>query len=162
MKVESKHKEYKQIIVSSLKDYEELKGKIVDKVAFSNLGDYNEQMFIITFTDKTYVAVGTDYNDWEQYSREPKLKDYYVHNPKQINNGDFRNHIWVDSEGGLHFDRWIQILIDLGLWNFTMEDAQKIIEEHNADKEKKEYEEYLRLKEKFEGNERINKTDTKR
>lgn len=147
-----KNKEYKQISVNDLNDYDCLKGKVVEKVAFSNRGCYDENLFIILFTDKTYVAVGADYNDDEHYSDEPKLDNYWVMDPQCCNGGDYNCHIYTDDKGNLRFDKWIQILKDFGIWELEMDEAQKIIAENKAKQEQREYEQYLRLKAKFEKN----------
>ena len=148
------NKEYKQILVRDFsghnKDYEALKGKVVDKVAFYNRGDYGQQMFIITFTDKTFVAVGPEYNDSEMYKDEPKIENQYIHDPMVLNGGDYRCHCWVDDKGALHFDEWIDILRDLGIWNFNDDDAKAIMDKKKQEEEDREYQNYLRLKEKFE------------
>lgn len=147
-----KNKEYTQISVNNLKNYEDLKGKVVDKVAFTNRGDYDEHLFIIMFTDKTYIAVGADYNDAEYYKDEPKLENYWVMDPECCNGGNYECHIHPDGKGNLIFDKWIQILKDFGLWELEMDEAQKIIAEYNKRQEEREYDQYLRLKAKFEKN----------
>jgi hypothetical protein len=148
------NKEYKQISVHKFsghnKDYDFLKGKVVDKVAFNNYGDYDGQLFIITFTDKTFVAVGPDYNDSETRKDEPKIENQFIMAPQCFNSGDFRCHSWTNSEGKLCFDEFITILRDLGIWEFTNEDAKAIMDQKAKDEEEREYQQYLRLKAKFE------------
>lgn len=148
------NKEYKQINVHNFsgynKDYNALKGKVVDKVGFYNRGEYDEQLFIITFTDKTFVAVGTEYNDSEGRKDEPLLENLYIYAPMCLNGGDYRCHSWVDDTGKLRFDEWIDILRDLGIWKFTDEDAKAIMDKKQKDEEDWEYRNYLRLKEKYE------------
>lgn len=147
--------EYKQISLEQLKtthgvcNYDALKGKVIDKVAFNNRGERDEQALTIIFTDKTFISVGFDYIDFSTGSDEMQLQDYWVDDPSCYNFGDFGCHV-VDNNGELRFDRWIQILIDLGLWELSMEEVQNIIEQKAKEKEKREYEEYLRLKTKFE------------
>lgn len=148
------NKEYTQINVNNFsgynKDYNALSGKIIDKVGFTNCGGYDCQMLVITFTDKTFIAVGPDYNDDECRKDEPKLDNQYIYDPKCLNNGDYRYHSWTDSDGKLHFEEWIDMLRDLGLWIFTDEDAKAIIGRNTKAEEEREYQNYLRLKKKFE------------
>ena len=150
-----KDDEYKQISLNQLNthgvcNYDALKGKVIDKVAFNNRGERDEQALTIIFTDKTFISVGFGYVDFSSDSDEMQLQDYLVDDPSCYNFSDFGYHVWVDSKGELRFDRWIQILIDLGLWEMTMEEVQSIIEQKTKEKEEHEYQEYLRLKKKFE------------
>lgn len=151
------NKEYKQISVNEFSgyhtDHDYLKGKVVDKVAFVNSENYDCQMFIITFTDKTFLAVGPDYDDREGYSNEPRLDNQWITAPQCINGGDYSLHSWVDSEGKLRFEDWIEALRSLGIWKFTDEDAKDIMEKKAKKEEDREYRNYLRLKAKFEKHE---------
>ena len=147
--------EFKQQNLSNyLRDYDGLKGKVVDKVAFNDRGCYDEHMLIITFTDKTFICVGLGYVD--DHNDEMELQNNWIYPPGVINGGDYRHHIWVDDNNNLHFDKWIQILIDLGIWELDMDEAQEIIKKNDDKKEQKEYEEYLRLKAKFEKHDESN------
>lgn len=139
------NEEYRQISVNEL-SYDFLKGKIVDKVAFVNRGSYEYQMLIITFTDNTFLAVGPNYND----SNEPGLADQWIEAPQCFDGGDYSLHSWVDNEGKLRFEDWIEALRSLGIWKFTNEDAKDIMEKKAKEYEDREYRNYLRLKEKFE------------
>lgn len=149
--------EFKQISLNRLNthgvcNYDALKGKVIDKVAFNNRGEHDEQALTIIFTDKSFISVGVGYVDFE--SDKFELQDNWIVDPLCYNSGgDFGCHVWVDNNGNLHFDRWIQILKDLGLWELSIEEAQSIIEQKAKEKEKHEYEEYLRLKSKFESTE---------
>lgn len=143
--------EYKQLFPHYGDEYDILKGKVVDKVAFMNRGDYDTQMFLILFTDKTYVCVGMEYaND---YNKDLQLEHNYMpwFSPTNVNTGDFSCHSWVDADGKIHFEKWIDVLRDFGIWEFTDEDAIEIMEKHKRQEEEREYQQYLRLKEKFEG-----------
>lgn len=150
-----KDDEYKQISLNQLhthgvSNYDALKGKIVDKVAFNDRGPYDEQSLTIVFTDKTFISVGLGYVDSER-NDDMELQNNWIVDPICYNiGGDFSCHIWADDKGKLHFDRWIQLLIDLGLWEMTMEEAQSVIEQKAKEKEEREYQEYIRLKKKFE------------
>ena len=63
------NKEYKQIFLYGDSDYNLLKNKVVNKVAFTNTGNYDTHMCIIMFTDKTFIALGTGYDNED----DPKL-----------------------------------------------------------------------------------------
>ena len=98
---------------------EELKGKVVQDIAFCDTG---EQHFTMVFTDDTYISIGFD--------------------------GELDS--WVDDSGNLHFDKWCQELIRLGIWEVTEDEVKDIIKRKEAEKEKREYEQYLKLKAKYE------------
>ena len=144
------NKDYKQIFLHGNSDYNLLKDKVVDKVAFTNTGDYDTHMCIITFTDKTFIALGVIYNDLENYKDAPKLSNEFIIPPQNWNNGNFRLYMHVDSNNKIIYKPYIQILKDFNIWQFTDEEELAIIEKHKKDKEDYEYKEYLRLKEKFE------------
>jgi hypothetical protein len=133
----------KQIKFEFFSDYEErLKGKVISGVAFCNT---DEQHFTITFTDDTYISIGLDY---DEDNREWRLCDNCIDEPSCINGG--RLDSWVDDNGNLHFYKWCQELIRLGIWNVTEAEVKALIDKHKAEEEKREYETYLRLKEKYE------------
>lgn len=127
---------------------EELKGKVVQDVAFCDSG---EQHFTIVFTDGTYISIGLDYdddnNDW-------KLCDNYISEPACINDGKLDS--WIDNDGNLHFLKWCQELIRLGIWNVSEDEVKDIIRKKEAEQEKRDYEKYLQLKAKFEKHEENN------
>lgn len=141
------NKDYKQIFLHSDSDYDLLKDKVVDKVAFTNIGDYGTHMCIITFTDKTFIAlgVGYDYDD-----DDPKLFNEKIITPQNWNSGNFRHFMQVNSDNKIIYSPYIRILRDFNIWQFTDEEELAIIEKHKKDREDYEYKEYLRLKEKFE------------
>ena len=140
---------FKQISVNSLKDYSDLRGKVVDKVAFTDCGSHDEHMFIITFTDHTFVCVGTGYKDLDNGDDEPQLENNWIVDPLCVNSGNYDRHCYVKDDGTLKFDRWIEILRDLGIWELSDEETLEIIERDRKKEEIIEYNEYLRLKEKF-------------
>lgn len=141
-----KSESFKQIFLNNNTKYDELKGKVVDKVAFYNNDDYDCNICIILFTDKTYVAIGIEYDLNNDYV----LDNYYVSDPECINNGNYDCHSHMDINGNLHFDRWIQILKDFGIWEIDENEAKEIIERQRKRDEDGEYELYLKLKEKYE------------
>jgi hypothetical protein len=141
------NKDYKQICLRNDSDYNLLKNKVVDKVAFTNTGNYDTHMCIITFTDKTFIALGTGYDDEED---DPKLGNEFIIAPQNWNSGNFRLYMHVNSDNKIIYSPYIRILRDLNIWQFTDEEELAIIEKHKKDKEDYEYQQYLRLKEKFE------------
>jgi len=152
-----KNYEYKQIGIRSnyKNDYDILKGKVVDKISLANdRNNYDMNELIITFTDKTYVAfeIDDDSDDHES-ERRPILTNSCVINPKCYNSGNFDCHISV-VDGELRFDPLIENRIKLGLWELTMEEAQKLIEDDNRRHEEYEYKQYIRLREKFKNREK--------
>lgn len=140
------NKEYKQIFLHSDSDYDLLKNKVIDKVAFTNTGNYDVQMCIITFTDKTFIALGTGYDDED----EPQLGNEYIIQPQNWNNGNFNLYMHVNSDNKIIYSPYIRILRDLNIWQFTDEEELAIIEKSKKDRADYEYQQYLRLKEIFE------------
>lgn len=141
-----KNKEYKQIAVNWLSNYDDLNDKVVDKIAFNNNTIYDDQQqLIITFTDKTFIAIGIEYcDDGDKYI----LDDLYVSDPECINNGCLDTHI--NKNGKLVFDKNFQQIIDLGIYDISIEEVEQRIAERKKKEEEREYTQYLRLKEKFE------------
>ncbi len=139
----TRNEEYKQI--TNFDNHDCLNGKVVDKVAFLNSGADDTQMFIILFTDKSYVCIGLD----DDFALENNYLPWFY--PQNVNSGDFKCHSWVDENGKIHFEEWINVLREFGIWEFTDEDAKAIIDANKAKEEEWEYQQYLRLKEKFEG-----------
>lgn len=150
------NRDYKQISVRSFSgdrtDYNALKGKVVEKVGFTDRDSYDTQMLIITFTDKTFICVGVRYNLSDFHMNEPQLENYDVLPPQNVNNGDFNGHTYVDIDGNIRFETWIDILREVGIWQFTDEDALSIMKRQKKEEEEREYRNYLRLKKKFEKN----------
>ena len=147
------NKKYKQIFLHNDTPYDVLKGKIVENVGFTNKGSHDLHMFIITFTDKTYIAIGTGYKDLDARDDEPTLENNYIFHPKSWNNGNFDLYRYVDTSGNkkcVRYNRYIELLRDFGIWQFTDAEEQDIIENDKKKKDEYEYQQYLRLKEKFE------------
>lgn len=135
---------------------DKLQGKVVDKVGFCKDDDQYKQMFVIIFTDKTFIAIGiNDDSDEEEGHDIYKLTNKWIYNGELYKNSVSCFSSYIDSSTGkLVFDTWVDMLIKLGLWNFTEEECQKIREEHTKAQEKREYAQYLVLKKKFEGKEK--------
>ena len=78
------NKKLKQLSVHNLSKYDSLKGKVVDKVAFNNRGEHDEQMFIITFTDGTFINIGLDWKEGDYGSTdEPELGNQWISTSKR-------------------------------------------------------------------------------
>lgn len=146
--------EYKQIYPRDFKEnHEALKGKIVDKVGFVNRGYADENIFAITFTDKTFIAISVGVSEWEEsYKDEPALENFYTINPENYYSLD--KYVYLDSNNKpkIYDNCFVKVLVDLGIWNITPEELQAWKEKHERDEEDREYKNYLRLKEKFEKN----------
>ena len=136
----------KQVCIDYRTTKNSLSGKVIDSVAFCNKPD-SEQHFILTFTDGTFISIGVDYNE---DSSEYILENDWLPSchPENVNSGHLDS--WIDSSGKLRFSKWVQDLIDLGIWEVTEEEVQDLIEKDKKDKEEREYNEYLRLKAKYE------------
>lgn len=144
------NREYKQIFPKEFeKNQEFLKGKIVDKVGFIDRGDADENIFAITFTDKTFIAIGAGNSEWDGYKDEPCLKNFFVINPKCYHSLDNQFHLNEDGNPVL-YNGFVKVLADLGIWDITAEDLQRVKEEKENKVREWEYKQYLRLKEKFE------------
>lgn len=140
------NKEYKQIFLRNDSEYNLLKDKVVDKVAFTNIGNYDTHTCIITFTDKTFIALGAG----RDYEDDPKLCNESIIPPQNWNSGNFRLYMHVNSDNKIIYSPYIRILRDFDIWQFTDEEELAIIEKHKKEEENYEYKEYLRLKEKYE------------
>ena len=135
-----------QIGINFSTKIDDLSGKIVDKVAFCD-DPNSEQHFILTFTDGTYISIGLGYSEDDQ---DYKLESDWVPTctPENVNNGRLDH--WIDSHGNLRFSKWVQDLVDLGIWEVSESEVQDLIKKQKEESEKREYNEYLRLKKKYE------------
>ena len=136
---------------------DKLQGKVVDKVGFTNSDDDEyKQMFVIVFTDKTFIAIGINDDSGDEEGRDVyKLTNKWIYNGELYKSSVSRFSSYVDATTGqLVFDEWVDMLVRLGLWNFTEEECLKIREEHIKVQEEREYAQYLVLKKKFEGKEK--------
>ena len=109
------NKEYKQIFLRNDSDYNLLKDKAVDKVAFTNTGNYDTHMCIITFTDKTFIALGTRYDEED----DPKLNNECIIPPQNWNNGNFNLYMYVNSDNKIIYNQYIRILRDFDITKLT-------------------------------------------
>ena len=123
------------------------KGKTIEKVGFTNDGDSNDKMFIILFTDKTFIAIEMEHD--EDNSDEYHFADAFMYDIWGHEDAEAMYNCWVDGDGNVHLGEKIQMMVDLGLWNFTEEDAKRVRENYIKKQEEREWAHYLQLKEKF-------------
>lgn len=122
-----------------------LTGKVIDKVAFNRNTLYSdENQLIITFTDNKYIAVSIEYDDVE--------REHYIDNLCPLNILSYsKPPCRILSDGSVVFDTYIKQQLDLNIIEPIPDDIIKnIIEEHKKREEDRDYQLYLKLKEKFE------------
>lgn len=139
-----KNENKKQIVINQTDDINKLNGKIIDKCSLVN-GQYNdEKQLIITFDDDTYICIGLDRND---NSDTYDLVNDYIVPPKSYACGVPH---YFDYKGKLRFKQFIQRQIDLKLITVTEDEIAKILSEKQKAEEEREYQLYLKLKEKYD------------
>ena len=134
----------KQIILSEYRreDSNSIIGKTIKDISFTN-GDYeNDSQLIITFTDDTYIFLGAVVD-------EDSLRSYFENG--HVNYKYLPGSICIDKEGNkfLKYRNNIEEQIRLGLIKPDREKEMKKIQEYEEQSRKKEYELYLKLKEKY-------------
>lgn len=120
-------------------------GKTIEKAGFVNRGERDEQMFLILFTDKTFVCCTYNYKD--DNSDEIILQDNWIYEYPKETLAEY--HSCILRDGSIQFDLWVQMLIDFGFYELTPEEVKEIKERNKKAIEEREYKEYLRLKEKY-------------
>ena len=124
-----------------------LKGKVVDVYAFNKgLGDGDEEShLIIKFTDGTYICVGVveDNMDGCDYILDnkycPEIVDYHS------------LPCYVDIVGGFHLEHYIRERVEMGIIEpMPKEKVEELVKAELEDRKNKRYEQYLKLKEEFE------------
>lgn len=121
-------------------------GKTIEKAGFVNRGERDEQMLLILFTDKTFVCCTYDYKNDD--SDELMLQDNWIYEYPKETLAEY--HSCVLDDGSIQFDLWVQMLIDFGFYELTDNEVKTIQERRRKWVEEREYNEYLRLKEKYE------------
>ena len=128
----------------------EFRGKVVKDILLTYKAyDDDHDYLIITFTDNTYLAFGIKHTDKDDLAfnciSESHMPD--EENWKRIAS----SHMYKDDKTGEYklYD-YMQTLIDIGLYDFTADDIRAAKEKHDKEAEYREYQYYLRLKEKFE------------
>jgi hypothetical protein len=124
-----------------------LKGKVVEKYAFNKgLGDGDEEShLIIKFTDGTYICVGVvmDTMDACDYILDnkycPEIEDYHS------------LPCYVDIVGKFHLEHYIEQRVKMGVVDpMPDEKIEEIVKSEMEERRNKRYEQYLKLKEEFE------------
>lgn len=132
------------IFLNGDNDTQKLKGKVIEGVSFYVLhGSPLENHLIITFTDNTYIMIEMkeDYKGDYDYV----LRSVQAYKPR-ISNNDL--YLYQRNE---RYPEFLQRQLDLGVLDEETLGIRKAVEEWEEAKEKHEYKEYLRLKEKYEG-----------
>lgn len=149
------NEEYHQIRLNPYnQDENELcNGKTIENIRFSTDGSHTTNFLIITFTDKTYIAIGIDYDEDECQNYDPYLKNYFLQ-PTYNSNiiKDIVEKYSYIKDGKLCFVRWVEYLRELNLLNINKREIQNIINQKRNKEESILYEQYLKLKEHFEPN----------
>ena len=131
---------------SGIKDT--LKGKVIDTYAFNKgLGDGDEEShLIIKFTDGTYICVGVvmDMMDACDYILDnkycPEIVDYHS------------LPCYVNIIGKFHLEDYIRQRVEMGIIEpMSNEKVEELVKAELEDRKNKRYEQYLKLKEEFEG-----------
>lgn len=128
----------------------EFRGKVVKDILLTYKAyDDDHDYLIITFTDNTYLSFGIEHAEKDDVEFNC-LGEAYMHDEatwKRVASG----HMYKDDKTGEYklYD-YMQALIDIGLYDFTAEDIRQAKEKRDKETEDREYQYYLRLKEKFE------------
>ena len=121
---------------------DKLKGKTIEKTSFyNNTGDYFKNHLVITFTDGTYICVCINYknNDYYLYECLPGLNWY---------NADGLGYVLGEE---FHYRKHFKQLIDIGVLEPIDENIlKKQILARKRNEELMEYQQYEKLKKKFE------------
>lgn len=128
-----------------------LSGKTVDKCAIYNGGtEEDDQMFIMTFTDGTFICLGVEYDDDR---RVHYLENNWVCYQNDLDSIIAEFHAAECNDGVVRMDAYGELLRTFGFIEITDEQAAEVIDKIRKDEEEREYKVYLKLKEKFEGKE---------
>lgn len=122
-----------------------LNGKIIDKVSlYVDNGNCENGEILITFTDDTFILLAPQMeffegdNIYQLQNRHIQPISQYSSKPGYVKNGEFK---WSE-----YFQRYI----DCGIIDFDKKIVERWIKEDEQKRDEREYQEYLRLKEKFE------------
>ena len=130
---------------SGIKDT--LKGKVIDTYAFNKgFGDGEEEShLIIKFTDGTYICVGMVMDTMD-------ARDYILDNkycPEIVNYHSLP--CYVDIVGKFHLEYYIEQRVKMGIIeSIPNEKVEELVKAELEDRKNKRYEQYLKLKEEFE------------
>ena len=125
-----------------------LKGKVIDKYAFNKgLGDGDEEShLIIKFTDGTYICVGVVMDTMDAC-------DYILDNKYCPEIVDYHSlPCYVNIVGRFHLEDYIRQRVEMGIIEpMSNEKVEELVNAELEDRKNKRYEQYLKLKEEFEG-----------
>ena len=131
---------------SGIKDT--LKGKVIDTYAFNKgLGDGDEEShLIIKFTDGTYICVGVVMDTMDAC-------DYILDNKYCPEIVDYHSlPCYVNIIGKFHLEDYIRQRVEMGIIEpMSNEKVEELVKAELEDRKNKRYEQYLKLKEEFEG-----------
>lgn len=125
------------------------RGKVIKDIVLTYSYNDCDNLLVITFDDDTYISVGINHaeKDGIEYNY---IGDAFIL-PQEHFISDAIGHIYKDTNTGeIKLYDYKQALIDIGLYDLSVEDILKIKEQHDKENEEREYKQYLRLKEKFE------------
>lgn len=120
-----------------------LAGKVVEDCGFVSDESEEKNIFVITFTDKTFIAIGIDEDEW-------KLAVKFIMKPDAFGKNYVAQKSFMDYKGDVCYPEWISLLRKMGIWTIDDEEVKAGLEQLMVDRKRREYREYLRLKEKFE------------
>lgn len=124
-----------------------LKGKVIDTYAFNKgFGDGEEEShLIIRFTDGTYICVGVVMDTMDAC-------DYILDNkycPEIVNYHSLP--CYVDIVGKFHLEHYIEQRVKMRIIEpIPNEKVEELVKAELEDRKNKRYEQYLKLKEEFE------------
>ena len=124
-----------------------LKGKVVETYAFNKgLGDGDEEShLIIRFTDGTYICVGLVMDTMDAC-------DYILDNKYCPEIVDYHSlPCYVNIVGKFHLEDYIRQRVEMGIIEpMSNEKVEELVNAELEDRKNKRYEQYLKLKEEFE------------
>lgn len=121
----------------------ELKGKTIEKTYFnSDLYDESHNVLTIQFTDGDYICVTIDYDE-----------DNYLYDGKlfPLSEGNITEYGYLDKNNNFVYYEHYRNLFKMGVLEPIPNDAVRdLILRREKEEEKREYNRYLQLKERFE------------
>ena len=123
-----------------------LKGKVIEDIVYRySVCSEEDNSVVIKFTDDTYIALGI----WFDEDCCPVLGNFV---PKEITKiRPLPQYSIVDYRVEID-DDYYNRLIKMGIINYpTPDEMEEAKQQELLENDRKEYKEYLRLKEKFEG-----------
>lgn len=122
-----------------------LDGKTVERIGIIKGHATPERRYlIITFTDKTFVCLRATIDE----DGLEILQDAHITTPKMMSNAGLVD--YYDEDNTPHIKLFAQMLCEFGLWTIDEEEIKKERQMRQDLQSRLEYQEYLRLKAKFE------------